>query len=142
MEFSSTYKDGPLSIRIPRDSAWDYKSPAFEFGKWKEIEKGNDTLILAVGSMVKEVVNIAEELKTRGISPTIVGVSSVRPLDEKYIEENVVDCCISSVKSVCFFACSSVLCGRIFMQAQTTTYCCLKTESPNRRSPKRQGLSF
>ncbi|MCS5422603.1 MULTISPECIES: 1-deoxy-D-xylulose-5-phosphate synthase [Psychrilyobacter] len=88
LEFSSTYKDGPLSIRIPRDSAWDYNSSAFEFGKWKEIEKGNDTLILAVGSMVKEVVNIAEELKTRGISPTIVGVSSIRPLDEEYIEEN------------------------------------------------------
>lgn len=88
LEFSSTYKGGPLSIRIPRDSAWDYNSPAFEFGKWKEIEKGNDTLILAVGSMVKEVVNIVEELKTRGISPTIVGVSSIRPLDEKYIEEN------------------------------------------------------
>jgi 1-deoxy-D-xylulose-5-phosphate synthase len=88
LEFSSTYKGGPLSIRIPRDSAWDYNSPAFEFGKWKEIEKGNDTLILAVGSMVKEVVNIGEELKTRGISPTIVGVSSIRPLDEKYIEEN------------------------------------------------------
>ena len=88
LEFSSTYKGGPLSIRIPRDSAWDYNSPAFEFGKWKEIEKGDDTLILAVGSMVKEVVNITEELKTRGISPTIVGVSSIRPLDEKYIEEN------------------------------------------------------
>lgn len=88
LEFSSTYKGGPLSIRIPRDSAWDYNSPAFEFGKWKEVEKGNDTLILAVGSMVKEVVNITEELKTRGISPTIVGVSSIRPLDEKYIEEN------------------------------------------------------
>lgn len=88
LEFSSTYKGGPLSIRIPRDSAWGYDSPAFEFGKWKEIEKGNDTLILAVGSMVKEVVNVAEELKTRGICPTIVGISSIRPLDEKYIEEN------------------------------------------------------
>ena len=88
LEFSSTYKGGPLSIRIPRDSAWDYNSPTFELGKWKEIEKGEDTLILAVGSMVKEVVNITEELKTRGISPTIVGISSIRPLDEKYIEEN------------------------------------------------------
>jgi len=88
LEFSSTYKGGPLSIRIPRDSAWNYNSPTFELGKWKEIEKGNDTLILAVGSMVKEVVNITEELKTRGISPTIVGISSIRPLDEKYIEEN------------------------------------------------------
>ena len=88
LEFSSTYKGGPLSIRIPRDSAWDYDTPAFEIGKWKEIEKGDDTLILAVGSMLKEVVNVKEELKTRGISPTIVGVSSIRPLDEKYIKEH------------------------------------------------------
>lgn len=88
LDFSATYKGGPLSIRIPRDSAWDYNSPVFEFGKWKEVEKGRDTLILAVGSMVKEVVNITKELKTKGISPTIVGVSSIRPLDKKYIEEN------------------------------------------------------
>jgi len=88
LEFSSNYKRGPLSIRIPRDGAWDYDSPKFEFGKWKEFEKGSDTLILAVGSMVKEIVNITSELKARGISPTIVGVSSIRPLDEKYIKDN------------------------------------------------------
>ena len=88
LEFSSTYKKGPLSIRISKDNAWEYESESFEFGKWKEMKKGNDTLILAVGSMAKEVISIVEELKNRGITPTIVGVSSIRPLDEKYIEQN------------------------------------------------------
>jgi len=88
LEFSSTYKGGPLSIRISKDSAWEYNSKPFEFGKWKEVRKGSETLILAVGSMVKEVVNITEELKVKGITPTIIGVSSIRPLDEKYIEDN------------------------------------------------------
>ena len=88
LEFTSTYKKGPLAIRIPRDSAWEDNSPTFEFGKWKEIKKGSDTLILAVGSMVKEVVNIIKELENRGITPTVVRVSTIRPLDEKYIEEN------------------------------------------------------
>ena len=52
------------------------------------MKKGNDTLILAVGSMAKEVISIVEELKNKGITPTIVGVSNIRPLDEKYIEQN------------------------------------------------------
>jgi 1-deoxy-D-xylulose-5-phosphate synthase len=38
--------------------------------------------------MVKETVMIKEELGKRGIIPTIVGVSTIRPLDEKYIEDN------------------------------------------------------
>ena len=88
LEFSTTYKKGPLAIRIPRDNAWEYPTKSFEFGKWNEIEKGENTLILAVGSMVKEIIGIKEELGKRGISPTIVGVSTIRPLDEKYIENN------------------------------------------------------
>ena len=88
LEFSATYKKGPLAIRIPRDNAWEYETKSFEFGKWNEVEKGEDTLILAVGSMLKEVVTIKEEMGKRGITPTIVGVSTIRPLDEKYIENN------------------------------------------------------
>ena len=88
LDFSVRYKKGPLAIRIPRDSAWDYDTPTFEFGKWKDIQKGKDTLILAVGSMLKEIISIEKELNNRGISPTIVGISTIRPLDNKYIEKN------------------------------------------------------
>ncbi|MCK5780325.1 MAG: 1-deoxy-D-xylulose-5-phosphate synthase, partial [Psychrilyobacter sp.] len=90
LEFSSTYKKGPLAIRIPRDSAFDYESEPFEFGRWKELEssKESDTLILAVGSMAKEVLMIKKELDIIGIKHTIINVSTIRPLDEKYIETN------------------------------------------------------
>jgi len=90
LEFSYSYKKGPLAIRIPRDNGFDYNSEKFEFGKWKELEKStkSDTLILAVGSMVKEILSVEEGLKGLGINTTITSVSTIRPLDEKYIENN------------------------------------------------------
>lgn len=82
LEFSSTYEEGPLAIRIPREEAYQRESDEkWELGKWREVQKGEKNLFLAVGSMLKELQNL-------NLEGTILAVSSLNPLDEAYISEN------------------------------------------------------
>jgi len=89
LEFASNYENGPLAIRIPRDTAYniniDYK---IELGKWTELKKGNEVLIIAAGSMVKEILNIESVLNKHKMFPTIVSALFVKPIDEEYLYSN------------------------------------------------------
>ncbi len=88
LEFSKEFQSGPLVIRIPREVEYNSQEVgSFEFGKWKEIKQGKNNLFIATGSMVKEILDIDEQLKLRGIDATIVNASTLRPLDENYLME-------------------------------------------------------
>jgi len=90
LEFSATYEDSPLAIRVPRANCWDdSRVEEFEFGKWKEVVKGEKVLLLAVGTMLKEVLDVEKELNEKGIYPTILNASTTLPLDENYLLENL-----------------------------------------------------
>lgn len=90
LEFSRDFESGPLVIRIPREVEYNVEdAKEFKFGKWTELRKGKDNLFIAIGSMVKEILDIEDNLKARGIEGTIVNASTVRPLDEKYLLESV-----------------------------------------------------
>ena len=90
LEFSKDFESGPLVIRIPREVEYNVEdAKEFKFGKWTELRKGKDNLFIAIGSMVKEILDIEDNLKARGIEGTIVNASTVRPLDEKYLLESV-----------------------------------------------------
>lgn len=102
VEFSIRYEEGPLAIRIPRGAAYSYENDKeWQFGRWKEVQKGENTLFLAVGSMLKEL----QELSLKG---AIVAASSLNPLDGAYIEENFkkyqdIFVCEESYKEASFF---------------------------------------
>ena len=86
LEFSKDFQEGPLMIRIPREVEYNIdKAKKFEFGKWHEIKKGKKNLFIATGSMLKEILDIEDRLKARGIEGTIVNASTLKPLDEKYL---------------------------------------------------------
>ncbi|MGL5088784.1 MAG: 1-deoxy-D-xylulose-5-phosphate synthase [Cetobacterium sp.] len=88
MDFSKSFEEGPLTIRFPRGSAFELEKNLelkFEIGKWQEVKKGEKNLYLATGSMLKEVMNIENELLEKGLDGTIVSCSSIRPLDERFI---------------------------------------------------------
>src|SRR3712207_7147941 len=56
LDFSLEYQEGPLAIRIPRDRAYSCPiTKKWEFGKWQEIQSGENTLFIVVGSMLKEI---------------------------------------------------------------------------------------
>lgn len=90
LEISKNFNSGPLVIRIPRENEFFIENDKkFEIGKWKEIKKGNKNLFIATGSMLKEILNIYDELKLKGIDGTIVSAGSIKPFDEKYLIENL-----------------------------------------------------
>lgn len=96
LEFSKDFQSGPLVIRIPREVEYNIEiENKFEFGKWKELKKGNDNLFIATGSMVKEILDIESKLKERGIDGTIVNASTIKPLDERYLLE-----CVKKYKNI------------------------------------------
>lgn len=90
LEISKDFDDGPIAIRIPREISFSLENDEkFQIGKWKEIKKGEKTLFIATGSMLKEILSIDEQLKSKKIDGTIVSAASVKPLDEKYILDNL-----------------------------------------------------
>ena len=90
LEFSKDYQKGPLVIRIPREIGYDIDNQEnFKFGKWSEIRKGKENLFIVTGNMVKEILSIESLLQSKGIDGTIVNASTLKPLDEEYLLENV-----------------------------------------------------
>ena len=81
--------DGPCAIRYPKKAVLpdsDYPSTPFTFGRWKTLRDGKDAAVLAVGSMVRTAIAVAEQLQNEGLTVEIVNASTVRPLDTVCIE--------------------------------------------------------
>ena len=96
LEFSKNFQEGPLVIRIPREVEYNIEGDGkFELGKWREVKKGKDTLFIATGSMVKEILDIDEGLKARGIDGTVINASTLKPLDKKYLLN-----CVNEYKNI------------------------------------------
>lgn len=89
LEYSREFNH-PLAIRYPRGTAYDglkeYRSE-IQYGKSEYIFKEKDIAIVAVGSMVKQAVDIREELKAKGYNVTVINARFVKPIDEKILEE-------------------------------------------------------
>ncbi|MDR1835608.1 MAG: 1-deoxy-D-xylulose-5-phosphate synthase [Fusobacteriaceae bacterium] len=100
LEFSASYDKGPFVARIPRETAFSLSdAPPFVLGKWQvaaiiggKRERRHDHLFLAVGSMLRELLDIQEQLAAREIYGTIVNASSLKPFDEAFLLENAPLC--------------------------------------------------
>lgn len=90
LEYGINKSNGPVAIRIPKNGCFECeKVSEFVFGKWNEIKKGKKTLIIACGSMLKEIMDVENELNNYNIFPTIVSAAFVKPFDEEYILKNI-----------------------------------------------------
>ena len=81
-------QEGPCLIRYPKSvKPFSQSAPCSPFtaGKWQELKKGSDVILLAVGSMVPRALDTAEILEQKGISTGVLNCSSVKPVDEKYL---------------------------------------------------------
>ena len=88
IKYVSTIKD-PCYIRLGRSKVEDvYASDAtFDFSKISVLTKGADVAVFATGLMVQESLKAAKSLEQEGIKITVVNVCSIKPLDEKGVEE-------------------------------------------------------
>ena len=86
--------EGPVYLRINRNELPIYTSEDTEYtiGKTYTIREGKDVVVFANGVMISKAMEAAEELEKTGISVKVVNVSTVKPLDEKAINEATVGC--------------------------------------------------
>jgi 1-deoxy-D-xylulose-5-phosphate synthase len=81
--------DKPSAIRYPRGTGVGLDLPSIEekieIGKGKVVQEGNQVCILNLGTRLEECKSAADELKSKGISVTIVDARFAKPLDEELI---------------------------------------------------------
>jgi len=89
--FKQTYNNGlPTYFRLPgQQHEIAFKKSQIQLGKAMVVQKGSDVTIIAVGSQLKTVMDSVDSLKSLGISPEIIYVHTVKPLDEKTIVTSI-----------------------------------------------------
>src|SRR5689334_20208155 len=78
---------GPFSIRYPRDASPDMAPAmadveAVPYGTWEVPRRGSEFAIFAVGTMVLQSLQAAEQLAADGINVTVVNCRFLKPYDE------------------------------------------------------------
>ena len=81
--------DKPSAIRYPRGTGVGLELPSIdetlEIGKGRVIQEGKQVCILSLGTRLEECKIAAEELKIKGINPTIIDARFAKPLDQELI---------------------------------------------------------
>lgn len=80
---------GPIFIRLchTNEPSVYQSKPDIKIGKIKILKEGSRAAILATGRMVHEGMQAVDILKGTGISPTLVNVHTIKPLDNMGINE-------------------------------------------------------
>lgn len=88
---SSLKYSGPIAIRYPRGSGpqeeVDYRLPVLSFGRGELLREGEDLVIIAVGPLVYQALEAAEQLSMKGKEAAVINCRFVKPLDEELILE-------------------------------------------------------
>ena len=82
-------KNAPVAIRYPRGgNIINTLSPItkVEEGKWEIINKGSKVCIIATGKMVQHAMLAKDILYEKGLNPTIVNATFIKPIDKKLLE--------------------------------------------------------
>ena len=83
--------DGPVYLRFGRPKVANFTAAdaKFEIGKGDLLTEGTDVTIIATGHLVWEALQAAEALETAGVSAEVIGMATIKPLDEKAILASV-----------------------------------------------------
>ena len=86
--FEAIKINGPIYFRkhkqlIKKINPDDYK---FKFGKAVKIKDGTDVAVIACGTMVYQAFLASEILQKAGISAAVINMHTIKPLDEKLVE--------------------------------------------------------
>ena len=80
----------PLAIRYPRGNSYNLecgKYEKFEIGSYEYLVKGEDTVVLAIGMMVKNALLAKEILDKEDIKPAIINARFLKPIDQDMLHE-------------------------------------------------------
>ena len=78
---------GAMYMRFVRKQTEELFDDSYEFrrGKADLLERGKDVTIVASGTMLFDAKKAAETLKAEGVSVELIGIHTVKPLDEEAI---------------------------------------------------------
>lgn len=78
---------GPCYVRLERGGEQQVfiKDEKFVIGKLKELCKGSDIAIIAIGTVINEALKAADALKQQNKNISVYSVYSLKPLDEQEI---------------------------------------------------------
>jgi 1-deoxy-D-xylulose-5-phosphate synthase len=80
---------GPAALRYPRGTGpgapLSETMRTIPVGSWEVVQEGEDVLVLAVGSSVREAQAAAKALGARGVHPTVVNCRFIKPMDEELL---------------------------------------------------------
>ena len=88
---ATNYNKGPFSIRYPKESSINFdnkSSNIIEIGSWEVMNKGDDILILSVGSMVNRSIIAMKKLKEKNIQAEVINCRFIKPMDLDYLSNN------------------------------------------------------
>jgi len=81
----------PMAIRYPRDSGLgvelDTELRSIPIGKGEVVRRGEDVIILALGTMVAPSLEAARQMASEGIEATVINARFAKPLDIELILE-------------------------------------------------------
>jgi transketolase len=82
--YCATQKKGPVYLKLGKAGEPRITEGAvepFEFGRIRYLTRGRDVCILTYGPMMKQAFEVAERLKAKGDSVSVVSVHTLKPLD-------------------------------------------------------------
>ncbi|NCW05460.1 MAG: 1-deoxy-D-xylulose-5-phosphate synthase, partial [Rhodobacteraceae bacterium] len=86
---AAAYDDGPIAFRYPRGEGEGVEIPEtperLEIGRGRIVKQGSGVAILSFGTRLGEVHKASENLRARGITPTIADARFAKPLDRDLI---------------------------------------------------------
>lgn len=83
------FKTGPFAIRYPRGTGvtidWEIPFEAIEIGKGQWLKKGNDVALIGIGTAVNTWLKVADLLKQKELSCSVINARFISPLDESIV---------------------------------------------------------
>ena len=79
--------DGPVYLRLGTNKEPEiyFEDYLFEIGKGVTVRGGNDVTLISTGSVVKDVLNVAELLQKEGIQIRVLNIHTIKPIDRELI---------------------------------------------------------
>jgi transketolase len=80
---------GPVYMRLGRPKVKGIYDSSYKFqiGKGNVVKEGQDVVIFATGGMVQESLEAMKLLEGENINPTLVNISTIKPIDSELIIE-------------------------------------------------------
>lgn len=83
--------NGPVYLRLGTNgepTVYEGDCP-FSIGKANILKEGNDITIISTGSILRDVLDVAENLTSEGINIRVVDMHTIKPLDEEIILDSM-----------------------------------------------------